>query len=125
MTYSELRKIAKEFQDDFLCENAPKNALYCTHETGGISGGSCWDDSEPEEYYNDDPMDEFEEFHNVIKKIVPNISLEQIEKMENELVKETSEVEYEYYGNEKWYTVRYVNLKDLYDYLIENKLICN
>jgi len=123
MEYEDFKNTVMAFQKNNLFCDAPNNALYCTYKSGGICGGSCWDESKLEEYYNDEPMDEFEEFHEAIKKIVPNISLEQIVEMEKELVKETSLTVDEYYGNCERYVIRYVNLEKFYQYLINNKLI--
>jgi hypothetical protein len=97
--------------------------LWMSHETGGYSGGSCWDDSDPQPYHNSDPMPQFTAFYQILERVVPNLTFLQAKVMEPIVIKETSDSESEYYGNSTDYAIKYVNLTDLYNYLVEKELI--
>lgn len=100
-----------------------KHFVWMIHETGGVRGGSCWDNSDPQSYHNSDPMPEFTEFYQILERIVPNITFLQAKVMEPIVIKETSDTESEYYGNSIDYAIKYVNLTELYNYLVEKELI--
>ncbi len=101
---------------DFICTR---------YNCGGMTGGSCWNDEPPHEYLaRENEIPDFSELlSKVIKKILPNIKKCELEKIENDLSHTFEYTDYEYYGNSSNYVVTYVNMKDLYNYLIELKLL--
>lgn len=89
--------------------------IYIRYETGGVSGGSCWDESDPRPY----SLSEFPEFKvldMVIKEVNPNISYLKYKEIE-ELIHSNEETEWEYYGNSTDYTIKFVILSELLDTL--------
>lgn len=88
--------------------------IYMRWSSGGVSGGSCWDDSDPQPYDNDKPK--FTVLDLVLKKLKPDISYLDYKKVE-ELICDNQDTEYEYYGNCTNYTVEYITLSSLYKLL--------
>jgi len=125
MNYNDFKKAVMKFQQDHHGDKTfeGKDILFCTYNTGGVQGGSCWKSSNPQAYTNLKPMDEFEEFYSVLEKFTPNISFLQVKKMEKELVKNVSNTEREWYGNCEDFYIRYVDVKEMYDYMVKNNLI--
>ena len=99
------------------------NFIWMVHETGGVSGGSCWDDSDPQRYYKDDDIPEFLAFDEVVTKVVPNLPYLHYKVICSEFVKEIEYIDEEYYGNCTDYVIKYVSLCDLYAYLIDHDLL--
>lgn len=89
--------------------------------TGGVSGGSCWDSSDPRPYTENNTPKGFEALDKILEVVCPTISFLQYKKL-SELINSASATNYEYYGNRDDYEYQYVNLKDLYDFLLKN---CN
>jgi len=120
MTWDQKRKL----RDATIHEiDVSRNFVWMTHETGGYSGGSCWDHSDPRPYHNSEPMPQFTAFYEILERIVPNLTFLQSKVMEPIVIIETSDTVGEYYGNSTDYAIRYVNLVDLYNYLVEKELI--
>lgn len=86
-------------------------------ETGGVSGGSCWDSSNPQPYASmvDDPgigatLDGFLEEH------FPNISFLTYRKLVTK-VSSRDHTEYEYYGNRTDYRLWSLSFEDAWNIL--------
>ena len=90
--------------------------IYCRYETGGYSGGSCWDDSDPRPYSKDTPKDKMKVLDLVLKEIKPDITFLQFREIEK-LIKTNSETEYEYYGNCTDFEIEYIILSELHAYI--------
>ena len=105
------------FKDIYL------NFVWIVHETGGVSGGSCWDDSDPQYYSTDYDMPEFVAFDEVLTKVVPNLPYLHYKAICSQFVKELDYTDHEYYGNHTDYEIKYVSLCDLYTYLIDHDLL--
>lgn len=90
--------------------------IYCRYETGGYSGGSCWDWSNPQHYTEEPPKDRFKVLEFVLEKLKPSITFLQYKKIE-EIVHNNEETEYEYYGNSTDWKVEYIILSELEDFL--------
>ena len=58
--------------------------VYGKYETGGYSGGSCWDDSDPQHYSADAPKDRLRLLDLVLAKLCPNISYLQYKEISKE-----------------------------------------
>lgn len=103
-------------KDDFLYEK------WCS---GGISGGSCWDDGSQDNHYamSGEKEPEFSCLDTILENLCPNISFIKYKKLTNEIVKYGDYTVGEYYGNSTNYGFKTVNLGDLYDKLKEMSLI--
>ena len=99
--------------------------LYEDWRTGGISGGSCWDDGEsgdPHYAIEGDKEPEFNTIDKILLAICPNLSYLQYKTLVT-IIKEDSYAVNEYYGNCTYYAYKYVSLRDLFDKLVEMKLL--
>lgn len=85
--------------------------VYMRWETGGVSGGSCWDDSDPRPYFRGDKPD-FKVLDLVLQELMPNISYLQYKQLEN-LIQSSEKTEWEYYGNQTDFGIQYIPLADL------------
>lgn len=92
-----------------------ESVIYQRINTGGVSGGSCWDDSNPQ-YYSKDSNYPFIILDLVLKELIPNISYLQFKEIES-LIHTNNETEYEYYGNSTEWEIKYVILSELIDKL--------
>lgn len=90
--------------------------IYQRHETGGVSGGSCWDDSNPQAYSNVDPRPHWQALEVTLATVCPNLSYSSYIEIEK-LVKDSSETDWEYCGNCTEYQIRYLPLETLYKHL--------
>jgi len=125
LTEEDIQKINKDVKDswnegifkepNYIPVHIKEPVIYMRWETGGYSGGSCWDDSDPQPYYNDDKP-KFTVLDLVLKKLKPDISYLNYKEIEK-LIHSNSETEYEYYGNSRDYSVEYIILSDLYKLL--------
>lgn len=124
MTYEEfIKKIKQEGVDyqaylpseDYSDEGDLKYIVDMV-ETGGHSGGSCWEDSNPMVYSTSNSLGRFENLSKVVRATMPDISFMEYEGV-LDLVKRDDHTDYEYYGNSTQYACQYVELKELYLYL--------
>lgn len=90
--------------------------IYCRYETGGYSGGSCWDDSDPRPYSSDAPKDKMKVLDLVLAELYPRISYLEFKEIQA-LVHTNSETEFEYYGNSTDWEIEYIVLSELIDLL--------
>ena len=86
--------------------------IYMRWKTGGVSGGSCWDSSNPKSYVNDKEKPNFEVLDLVLSELMPTITYLQFKEIEK-LIHTNDETEYEYYGNCTDYEIKYVILSEL------------
>lgn len=96
-----------------------EHVIYCRYETGGMSGGSCWDTAEDEgatPYEADPPKDKMKVLELVLEIVKPNITFLEYRKIES-LIHDNSETEYEYYGNSTDWKIEYIKLSALYNAL--------
>lgn len=92
--------------------------VYMRWNSHGYSGGSCWDDSDPQPYENSVP--DFEALHVVCKYLNPDITLSEIKMIESLCIEDEGGYDHEYYGNETNYTMKYILLSDVEKWI--NKL---
>jgi hypothetical protein len=90
--------------------------IICRYEVGGVSGGSCWDSSNPQPYTKDEPENKMQVLDLVLKELLPNITYLQFKGIEK-LKHNNSETEWEYYGNSTEWEIEYIVLEELYNYL--------
>jgi len=97
-----------------------KGFFEITWRTGGISGGSCWDegDRDPHYHVSGDIEPRFTTLDAFLLKVCPNLSFIIYKKIDDLFeIREYSE--YEYYGNSTNYVSKSINIKGLYDILVE------
>lgn len=88
--------------------------------TGGVRGGSCWDNSDPKPYSTtDETPKSFEDLDKILEAVYPSISFLKYKKIEN-LIRTGEATDYQYYGNRDDYQYRYIDLKGLFWFLTEN-----
>jgi hypothetical protein len=85
--------------------------LYMRFEIGGVSGGSCWDSSNPQSYTVSEKP-EFVVLDKTLKLLKPNISYLDYKKIDEYVIKDYN-TDYEYYGNYTNYEIWYLKLSDL------------
>lgn len=97
-------------------ENSKELYIYEEWSTGGISGGSCWDDGTEDHHYytSGSPEPDFESLDAILMMFAPNIGHLQYKTLVKKVVNRTNHVEYEYYGNETSYGIKYVKIRELY-----------
>jgi hypothetical protein len=94
-------------------------------EIGGVSGGSCWDDSDPRSYTESGKRPKgFKELSKLLMVICPNLTFLQYQMLED-IIETGSETHYEYYGNCTKYDYELVDLEKLYKKLLEMETIKN
>jgi hypothetical protein len=96
--------------------------IYMRWEIGGISGGSCWDSSNPQPY-TIGTQPSFEVLDLVLKELCPNISYLMFRGIEK-LINDSETHEWEYYGNCTNFSIKYIVLSELITYLEEQTYIC-
>jgi len=83
-------------------------------ETGGVSGGSCWDSSNPTRYYSTpsiaDVNNALVDIVSYFDETIPMLAFMKIQR----LIRSSSYTKYEYYGNNTEYASRYILVEDLY-----------
>lgn len=93
-----------------------KYVVYMRWETGGVSGGSCWESSNPQRYEREGGKPEFKVLDLVLNELLPTITYLQYKQI-SDLIHTNSETEYEYYGNSTDFSVEYIVLSELIDLL--------
>lgn len=101
-----------------------KHYLHIGWTTGGISGGSCWDDGETDNHYfsTGEPEPNFDELDTTLLNLCPNIGFLQYKQVVN-VVKRDEYTETEYYGNCTNYATKSVLLRDLLNKVVELELL--
>lgn len=107
--------------------------LYADVNTGGASGGSCWDtgDDDGAQPYDGESLDLNDFLFSYLKPILENIlhshaneksaqELCQVLYNNPSIIREDSTSDYQYYGNYDDYSCYYITLGDLYQFLSEN-----
>lgn len=103
-------------------EYRSRTVLIVKWETGGVSGGSCWEDSNPQPYYTNNPEPDFSDLDDILKEVCPNISFFQYKELCKNIIY-GSEIDYEYYGNHTEYSKKSISVDDIWNFLTENALV--
>lgn len=106
--------------DDALNEDS---CISCRWVTGGLTGGSCWGTERYPRQADEEP--EFESLNEVLSIVCPNITYLQAQKVLSLIEKASYTSDGDYYGNSIEYSIKYINLKNLYDKLFEIGLLRN
>jgi hypothetical protein len=110
------------FIEPYGCDGMREPLLYMRWKTGGITGGSCWEGSNPQPYTSDDPKPRFVVLTLTIKELKPDLTFLEYEEI-MDMVVSTDTTDWEYYGNCTNYGIEYLKLSDLIKKLeeFENK----
>ena len=95
------------------------NFISVSWATGGFSGGSCWDDSNPRPYTSHEQPKELSDLDLIIGEFCPEINFLTYKKLAHALVETFTYCENEYYGNSTDYAGKKCDLRKLYAYLKE------
>ncbi len=90
--------------------------IYMRWCTGGVSGGSCWDSSNPRPYSREDCKPNFTVLDIVLKELIPTITYLQYKEIE-QLIHTNHETQHEYYGNSIDFEIVYIILSELINML--------
>lgn len=104
--------------------------IYSKYCIGGMTGGSCWNDSQPKysTWGAEDPKTISGILADIVEEYCPNISFVKGTKLMTKLLeKEDTENETipEYYGNSTEYKIHKIKVVDIYDILVENGMLNN
>lgn len=104
-----------------LIENSSENCIYSKPWSLGGTWGDCWGNlgtisPEPQ------PKN-FKEFDDLLMKVCPNISYLQYKILYDNCVSIDEDSNYDYYGGHEYQARFKLNVKDCYDWLVENNLI--
>ena len=115
------KKIRKEcysqnqglFKEPYGIPDSEKRlVVYMRYEAGGVSGGCCWDDSDPQPYTVLDPDNSFIALDVILKELKPDISYLDYKGVEK-LIKSNEQTQWEYYGNSVDYVIKYIVFDEL------------
>lgn len=90
--------------------------VYMRWSPGGISGGSCREDSDPQPYSNSNSKPSFTCLDMVLRVIYPEISYLEYKEIESKIIN-SEETDYEYYGNCTEYEMIFIPLETIYKIL--------
>ena len=90
-----------------------KEVVSVEWSTGGIMGGSCWENSHPEPYTSDEKEPPFEALDALLQELRPNLTFLEFRKLERECVHEHKYTQNEYYGNCTYYSVKFVVVEEV------------
>lgn len=92
-------------------------------EIGGVSGGSCWDNSNPKPYTCDYINVDTDFIYDILLEVDKNIPFLICRNIKKECVTESINTEYEYYGNCTQYRDIKIDFEKMADILIKNGII--
>lgn len=100
------------------------HCLLARWETGGVSGGSCWESSDPQNYTTGNTPEQLHSLDKIMEAFCPQITLLKGRELER-LIEEGEHIVREYYGNRTEYGHLYLPLRSVYDFLVDNNYIAN
>ena len=86
--------------------------IYTVYITGGVDGGTCWEDSDPQRFAEEPPKDRYKVIELVLSILMPKITFIEYKQVEA-LMHTNDETECQYYGNEDDKRVEYIILSEL------------
>lgn len=121
--YNQLKKDNVNYHIDFIFKPyKEKSKPLIKIEIGGVSGGSCWDNSNPKPYTSDYIIFNIDDFiYDILLDVNYNIPLLISRNIKNECTKEYINTEYEYYGNNTCYRNIEIDFDKMADILFENE----
>jgi hypothetical protein len=104
-------------------EVQPESFIVTAWETGGYSGGSCWDDSNPTPYSVDIKCEDLVLLDKILEVLCPSITFLQYKRLDKDVPIRSGDMSIsEYYGNCTDYAYKAVDLLSLYQWLVKNDL---
>lgn len=97
--------------------------LYKETYTGGVSGGSCWDDGGHYTEVSSSPIEPLQELDIILEHFVPTLSFLEYRILNNKLLQTDSKSVGEYYGNSSNYAIQKIKVEQLYNYMKEKSWI--
>lgn len=97
--------------------------LYVEWETGGVSGGSCWDSSCPIAYVSNEPAPELAALDFLLEKMCPTVGFLTYKRILRSVVSSSTRRNNDYYGNHTDYACKSVSLRALYKFLKDENLL--
>jgi hypothetical protein len=97
--------------------------IYTEWSPGGMSGGNCWDNTEPTSYASDETPKELDTLDAILEAIIPNVTLRQYRDICKDAVIDEHYEENEYYGNYTYHNVKKCSLPKLYKELVRRNLM--
>lgn len=109
------------------------NAEQVTHKTrlvgpkvstGGVHGGSCWDNSDPRPYSSSYEDPEIPELDTILETVCPKLTFLAYKRLMREVeIERLGETVHEYYGNYTEYVYKAVKVGKLYETLVAMELL--
>lgn len=97
-------------------------SLYVSWSGPGSSGASCWD-SEPSKDYPASQQESLDSLDKVLETVYPNISYLTYKRLEKSIVRGQTNDFVDYYGNTSSTEFKAIYLDDLYQFLLDEKVI--
>lgn len=94
-----------------------KEVIYIEWTTGGVSGGSCWDSSNPQPYTSSETEPHFEELDDLLQELRPNLTFLEFRRLESKCIHSYTYSVTEYYGNSTNYAIKFVVLDELKEFI--------
>ena len=88
-----------------------------------MSGGNCWDNSVPQAYTSNDKPEDLGILDAILEKVCPDINFLKYKKLYDTLTKYDTRTESQYYGNSSDFANKTIYIKELYQYLVDEKYI--
>jgi len=107
-----------------IVKETSEDGGYClvkSWRSGGVGGGSCWDDGTQDNHYSFSGESEpsWDALDLVVRELFPSLSyIHYTELMRKQTMDNFTE--YEYYGNSSNYHLAFLSLRDIYNFVIEN-----
>jgi hypothetical protein len=103
--------------------NKPEEAFVAIRWiSGGVTGGNCWGRN-AEISIGPEPEPEFEDLDTIIEAITPPVSFRKYKSVCSEATEHESDTTKEFYGNCTHYAIKRVDLRRLYECLIQKRCI--
>lgn len=97
-----------------------KDQLQIVWTTGGQTGGSCWDTGDPVYHpVGGQPEPEFEDLDRLLEALIPDLTFMQYKRLRRELVQVDERYRNDYYGNYTNEATKTVELRQLYNYMLD------
>jgi hypothetical protein len=99
-------------------DNIPENSFYGLAETGGVNGGSCWKESDPQPYSRklDTDAVSLSDMFDMICEILPKVNYSTIRQI-TKAIKEKELIDVEWYGNNTEYLARLIHVHEVFNIL--------
>jgi len=121
LTKEDIVKINKECPEDQGVFTEPwgipchikEPVVYLRYNTGGMTGGGCWDYCHLQDYTNEEKLPKFIALDLVLKYIKPDISYLKFKEIENSIIEVDASDGGDYYGNADYYDVYYIEISKI------------